>query len=287
MIICPSDHPIIHCRWRRFDCLTLLCVSFYSLWLSSSLLPTRVIPGSDPNTLSTATMFPLPTGAALRSRPRGVAGSPLTVEAEQLGAHSWVVETSICALICLTLCVQGDSLARQAAWAHQRVLVWSGLVVEAGCSGGPQEMPHLFHRAVWPLESSRSPPQVAHHVAVFPGTRLGSWRASEIGWSRIAIMDCSKKMSDLVGSHNHPWVGSTVLHESNTADLWKSRVANTGATDVGVSGSCPVHPAFLLASHVQPCHCHHHVVHWQFPPESRIIQAKYRRINALEAYFVL
>ena len=95
--------------------MTLLCVSFYSLWLSSSLLPTRVIPGTDPNTLSTATMFPLPTGGPLRSWPCGVAGSPLAVKAEQLGAHTRVVETSIRALICLALCVQGDSLARQAA----------------------------------------------------------------------------------------------------------------------------------------------------------------------------
>ena len=32
-------------------------------------------------------MFPLPTGGPLRSRPRCVAGSPLAVEAEQLGAQ--------------------------------------------------------------------------------------------------------------------------------------------------------------------------------------------------------
>ena len=120
---------------------------------------------------------------------------------------------------CLALRVQRDVRSGQAAWAWQGVVRVVGRVVEAGGGGSSQEVFHLLDRALRPLETSRCSSQVAHHVAISPGASFSTGGTAQVRWRRVAIVDSTKQMPDLMGSHYNPGVGSAVFNQGDTADF--------------------------------------------------------------------
>ena len=120
---------------------------------------------------------------------------------------------------CLALRVQRGVRSWQAAGSWQRVVrvVWR--VVEAGGGGSSQEVFHLLDRTIRPLETSRCSSQVAHHVAISPGARFSAGGTAQVRWRWVTIVDSTKQMADLMGSHHNPGVGTTVFNKGNAADF--------------------------------------------------------------------
>ena len=206
------------------------------------------------------------TGGPLGSGPGGEASARLGVVAEELGADPAVVEAGVRAAVRLALGVQGQASAGEVAGAGQGVGGGVGRVVQAGGRAGPQEVLHLLDGAGGPVEAPGSPPQVAHHEAVPPGTCLGPRTGPQVGGRGVAVMHGPEQVADLVGGDHHPAVGAAVLHQCHAGDLGEPAVADASAPHVGVAGSVAVHPAALVPGHVQAGERDDHVVDRQGGP---------------------
>ena len=120
---------------------------------------------------------------------------------------------------CLALRVQRDVRSGQAAWSWQGVVRVVRGVVEAGGGGSSQEVFHLLDRTLRPLETSRCSSEVAHHVAIPPGASFSTGGTAQVRWRWVSIMNSTKQMADLMGSHHNPGVGSAVFNQGNAADF--------------------------------------------------------------------
>ena len=78
---------------------------------------------------------------------------------------------------------------------------------------------HLLDRTLRPLETSRCSSEVAHHVAIPPGAGFSTRGTAQVRWRWVAIVNSTKEMADLMGSHHNPGVGSAVFNQGNAADF--------------------------------------------------------------------
>ena len=198
-------------------------------------------------------MLVVTTPGSLHSRPGGVAARVVGGVAEQLGTHPVVVVAGPGPLVCLALLVQGEGGAGQETVARQGELRAGGHVVQTlGCAGG-EEVLDLLDGAGRPELAPGGVPPVRHDVAQPPGAGLGPG-ASQVGGSRVSVMDRAEQVSYLVSSHDHSAVASTVLHQRHAADLLQVNVPHTSSSHVRIAGGCPGQDSFIHSGHVQPCH---------------------------------
>lgn len=119
------------------------------------------------DTSAVAADLPVAAVRPFGSRTVGYAVPAGGVEAEELGAHSVVLEAGRRPAVLPALGVEGEQLPRQ--HARQR-FVLVGQVVEAGRCVAVQEVMELFHGAGRPSEAFFRVSEVAHDVTVFPAT---------------------------------------------------------------------------------------------------------------------
>ena len=143
-------------------------------------------------------------------------------------------------------------------------------VVETRGSRRPQEVFHLFDRALRPLEASGRPSQVTHHVTILPRAGFCTRRATEVGRRGVTIVNSPKQVADLMGGHHNARICSAVFDQGDAADLRETGVADTCTTDVGITCCRSAHPSSLPSCHVQSGQGNHHVVDWQGRPRKEI-----------------
>ena len=207
--------------------------------------------GGDLSTLSTEAVLLKSTRRSLSSGSCGHAAAGFRVEAEKLSTDPVVVKASIGAPIRLALCIQSDVGSGKAAWTREGVVRVVRCVVQTGGSRRPQEVFHLFDRALRPLEASGRPSQVAHHVTILPRAGFSTRRAAEVGWRGVTIVNSPKQVADLMGCHHDAGVCSAVFDQRDAADLRETGVADAGTTDVGIPCCRSAHPPSFPSCHVQ------------------------------------